>query len=183
MIDNPVYINGVKDEDGWMSERMCKWLYEMAATMQTIVEIGSWKGRSTHALCSGCRGTVTVIDHFLGSPGDGLVLTDDERREDRVYNAFLKNMEEFKNLVINRTDSITAAAQYEDRSFDMVFIDAEHIYESVKKDLAAWLPKAKKLICGHDYFDRFPGVVRAVDEKFGSVECHDVIWFKWLDGE
>ena len=148
--------------------------------MHTIAEIGSWKGRSTHPLCSGCQGKVFAIDHFMGSVGDGLAPTEAEIREDGVYKAFCKNTQKFNNLFVDRKDSLSAAKQYPDGFFDMIFIDAEHTYESVKKDLDVWLPKARKLICGHDYFDRFPGVVKAVNEKFGTVEFTDVIWYKWL---
>ena len=32
----------------------------------------------------------------------------------------------------------------------------------------AWLPKTKKLICGHDYMKAdYPGVQQALDEYFG----------------
>jgi len=47
-----------------------------------------------------------------------------------------------------------------------VFIDADHSYEKVRADLAAWWPLVMRggLFCGHDYHGRFPGVDKAVDE-------------------
>lgn len=51
--------------------------------------------------------------------------------------------------------------------FDFVFIDADHSYEGVTADLAAWWPLIKTggIFCGHDYgSDKYPGVKRAVDE-------------------
>ena len=53
-----------------MTEAELQWLTERAAEASSVVEIGSWKGRSTAALLSGCKGTVTAVDHFLGSPDD-----------------------------------------------------------------------------------------------------------------
>ena len=80
-------------------------------------------------------------------------------------------------------DSADSADRIADASLDFVFIDADHSYEGVKRDISAWLPKVKKggYICGHDY-PRYPGVVRAVNEAFGdSVELDaDHCWFVML---
>ena len=55
---------------------------------------------------------------------------------------------------------------FEDESIDFVFIDGEHDYESVKKDIKDWLPKVKKggVIAGHDYVQIHQGVIQAVTE-------------------
>lgn len=70
---------------------------------------------------------------------------------------------------IIRNYSIPAAATFPDGLLDFAFIDADHTYDAVKADLAAWYPKIKQggLISGHDYnHPDFPewGVKRAVDE-------------------
>jgi hypothetical protein len=63
--------------------------------------------------------------------------------------------------------SAEAAAFFRNRSVDMVFIDGGHRYEDVWGDIEAWLPKTRKLLCGHDYNHKhWPGVVQAVEEKF-----------------
>jgi len=51
-----------------------------------------------------------------------------------------------------------------DYTLDFVFIDADHKYESVKKDILAWTPKLKigGMISGHDI--NMPGVLQAVSE-------------------
>ncbi len=49
---------------GWMSLKELNWLYQQAKKCDSILEIGSWKGRSTHALLSGCKGIVTCVDTF-----------------------------------------------------------------------------------------------------------------------
>jgi hypothetical protein len=66
-------------------------------------------------------------------------------------------------------DSLKAAAEAPDATFDFVFIDADHSYEGCKADIAAWAPKVKPfgLLAGHDYRNPHPpvaGVTRAVDE-------------------
>ncbi len=58
---------------------------------------------------------------------------------------------------------------YEDESFDYVYIDSSHLYEDTVRDIAQWWPKVKKggIIAGHDYSDGkggIYGVIQAVDE-------------------
>jgi hypothetical protein len=66
--------------------------------------------------------------------------------------------------------------------FDFVFIDGDHSYDGVKRDIIEWYPLIKKggLICGHDYgHSRIGEVKRAVDEQFGErVQLgNDMTWF------
>lgn len=67
-------------------------------------------------------------------------------------------------------DSVESAAQVEDGSLDFVFIDADHSYDAVRRDIEAWRPKVKPggWLGGHDYNQKFPGVIRAVDFAFGK---------------
>jgi predicted O-methyltransferase YrrM len=165
---------------GWISEPELQWLHSTAKEMETIIEVGSWKGRSTHALLSGCPGTVWAVDHFEGNIGEEEARK--EAREKDIHAEFMANVGQFPNLRLLRMANLEAAKLFEDRSVDMVFIDGGHRYEEVKADLIAWLPKAKKLICGHDYC--WPSVKQAVDEVFGKPDflCES-IWIKRLRGE
>lgn len=79
-----------------------------------------------------------------------------------------------------RMDTVEAAGKFPDRHFDFVFIDADHTYEGVSRDIDAWLPKVRPggRLIGHDY-DRakFRGVVRAVDERFPHRTLYpDHVW-------
>ena len=88
--------------------------------------------------------------------------------EDRLYDLFLKNTESLNHIILPiRKASVDVAKDFEDRSLDVVFIDANHDYIEVKKDIEAWLPKVKfgGIISGHDY-PGWDGVVRAVNEAF-----------------
>lgn len=49
--------------------------------------------------------------------------------------------------------SLEAAEKFKDKSIDFCFIDADHRYSHVSKDIRAYLPKVKKggILAGHDY--------------------------------
>lgn len=146
---------------GWMSNLECWWLHDTAASMGSVVEIGSLHGRSSFALLTGCEGPVYCVDPWNDEGG-------------HCYPSFMRNCGHFPNLTPMQTLSVVAAAQLDSQGItvDMTFIDGDHAYESVISDVAAWLPLTRKLICGHDYWPGpdagYPGVAQAVDELFGE---------------
>jgi len=165
---------------GWMSPAELIWLYETSRHMQSIVEVGSYKGRTTHPLCKGCQGLVFTIDNFMLPFGDDMVIKDPDPTA--LYKEFYKNVGHFKNLVIFRTDSEVAAQFFKPKSIDMIFIDAGHEKDDLLKDLKAWLPICKKLICGHDLQPAYPGIELALKEMninysfvVGSIWKHEII--------
>lgn len=162
--------------EGWMNPRELAWLSLHASQMGSVVEIGSWKGRSTYAIASGCKGPVYAVDTFAGSPSEPEHQKQVATAGGSVFGEFQRNTKGFQNLRTHEKTSIEAAKQVPDA--DMVFIDAEHTYEAVKVDLEAWRPKTKKLICGHDATS--PEVMRAVQEVLGEVqiEPQTSIWYK-----
>jgi len=163
--------------DGFMTEQELTWLYETAQQMNSVVEIGSWKGRSTVALLEGCKGSVTAVDNWTGhDPSSNGILERTVAVED-VYQQFLGNTDPWCDRLVIRHLKSTDAADCTDAA-DMVFIDAEHTYEGCKADIDAWLPKARKMICGHDFSQAWPGVMQAVNERFGVVKTCGTIWYK-----
>lgn len=148
-----------------------QWLYHMATAMDSIVEIGSWKGRSTHALLTGCKGLVYAVDHFHGTKAEGeagAIWTEG----DEVYNQFMANVGHCPNLRVLRGSSQEMVECVP--VVDMVFIDGDHTYENVKLDVTTWLRKARKVICGHDFGHE--DVQRAVHEVIGKVDRFGPIW-------
>ncbi|KKK62149.1 hypothetical protein LCGC14_3007230, partial [marine sediment metagenome] len=62
---------------------------------------------------------------------------------------------------------------------DFVFIDANHSYECVVKDIKAWTPKLRPggMLSGHDFSDRYSGVVGAVTELVSDFSLGvDRVW-------
>jgi predicted O-methyltransferase YrrM len=75
--------------------------------------------------------------------------------------------------------SYNVADQIPNNSVDMVFIDADHSYEAVKKDIKAYMPKLKLngLLTGHDI--DYPGVNRAVNELIKDYDIGpNFVWIK-----
>ena len=80
--------------------------------------------------------------------------------------------------------------QFDDHYFDLVYLDANHSYESVYEDISLWINKVKHggYICGHDYVDGYIqnhgqfGVKSAVkdffkrDPDFVTLE----VWPSWF---
>ena len=160
--------------EGFMQWHELYWLADKASTRNTVLELGSWKGRSTKALALVCPGTVYAVDHWKGSESE-IKTNHSEARNmgpDRFFEIFKANLkgEIQKNKVIPiRAESQEAVNILgRERGFrwvDMLFIDGDHMYESVKRDIQLWkhfvVPGG--LLCGHDFFDA-PGVRQAVKE-------------------
>ena len=68
---------------------------------------------------------------------------------DEVKNKFSNNPE----VRIIRDYSVNASKMFENEYFDFVYVDGDHTFEGVTKDLESWYPKLKKfgVMCGDDY--------------------------------
>ena len=143
-----------------------------------IVEVGCWKGRSTAFLAVtliqyGKVFRLHAVDHWKGCL-EGYYQNSQvaqELRDDKVFDDFKQNLAPVaKHMNIIRSNSVDAAAQFEDNSLDMVTIDDDHLYESVINSIVAWAPKIKPggFLCGDDCDRHYPGVERAVRTAFGE---------------
>ena len=158
--------------------------YSVSQKGAIFVEIGSWVGNSSSILGEvakrdGCH--VYCIDHWRGSPR-----TWQREIAGGCFETFRHNMEVLElGRVIHPLvmESATAATIFADGIADMVFIDADHRYKSVKQDLKLWWPKVKEggVLCGHDcegYYLDFPQEIRkrineTLDRDFpADLHCH-----------
>ncbi len=72
--------------------------------------------------------------------------------------------------ILRRTSKEAAKIIPDD--LDLVFIDGDHSYESVKEDIDLWSKKVRpgKILSGHDYDEaKFPQVVKAVNESIPNL--------------
>lgn len=145
------------DEGEWYKET-CKSLFNAK-----IIEIGSFEGLSL----SHIKDTITTNKNQIWCVEPFL------RKKLKI------NTNNWGVNLINKT-SKEASQMFEDNFFDLIFIDGDHSYENVKKDIESWLPKLKNngIMSGHDYDNFWTGVVRAVDEKFyGKIKTKNRIWW------
>jgi MMP 1-O-methyltransferase len=158
---------------GWMGETELLWLAQAAAKVPkggSIVEIGSYKGRSTCALAENTEARVYSVDIWSECGTDGW-----------YYDVFRANTAHLKNVRPINHASIWAARKAADlsRRFDLIFIDAAHDEYNVRQDIMAWQPLLVEggTFCGHDYgFAGWPDVKRIVDELIPGVQAVDTIW-------
>ncbi len=185
-----------------------------------ILEIGSWLGASSLSIAQGlelyndAKGSITCIDAWKPF-FDEEKNTDDVHKNmqamlgsDIAYNIFLHNISTVSETILTqhlRGKSENVMPMLKSGQFDMIFIDADHTYEPVKKDIlnAISLIKDGGIICGDDLnlqlfecnselakksFDKdfikdtktgrnfHPGVTLAVDEIFGKVAAFGGFW-------
>ena len=153
--------------DGWLSDGEGELLYELAKGVpsgQAIVELGSWKGKSTVWLAKGTeagqRNKVYSIDPHSGSRAHV------SEGEMNTYTAFLTNLTKagVQATVVPLVTNSDKAAQRWREGVGLLWIDASHEYEDVKRDFLSWephlLPGAR--VAFHDC-DK-PGPAQAVKE-------------------
>jgi predicted O-methyltransferase YrrM len=141
------------------------WLSETAAKYKQIVELGSFKGRSTVVMAKSTSGKVWAVDDWKG-PRQTAKAVDGhwvEYNEDHtnLFNEFRENVSELSNVEAVVSDHAAAIVPI---TPDMVFVDGDHEYESVKRDILTWKARLPKggLLCGHDR--NWPGVEQAIRE-------------------
>jgi predicted O-methyltransferase YrrM len=160
---------------GWMAPEELQFLADHASNHQRIAEVGSWRGRSTAALADNTNGVVYAIDTWAGSPETDFDQEFIAGGPEWLYQDFLQHAA--PNVVPVRMTSVDAAADFaaKGQTFDMIFIDGAHDYQSVRTDILDWYPLLEPggLLCGHDYFTT---VKEAVDEL---MEARTAAWTIW----
>lgn len=168
--------------DGWMDPMELYWLADKAVPAKKIIEIGSWKGRSTKAISMATLGTVFAVDNWSGSISSEDPMSQEIGRMGKGFirqtcMANLKPEIDAGRVQLLQVDSKDAAAQLAGihGDVDFVFIDGGHDYATVSRDIETYLPFVKKggIISGHDCI---PGsdVHKAVSQRFPD--------FKWAVG-
>jgi hypothetical protein len=94
---------------------------------------------------------------------------------DAEYEVVCKLFAPYSNVEIVREKSEDAVIHFPDQFFDYVYIDGEHSYDAVKRDLSNYFPKIKVggYLIGDDY--GWTGIAQAVQE-FLSEHQNELFW-------
>jgi predicted O-methyltransferase YrrM len=148
-------------------------LVRRAAPGRPIVEIGTLFGSSTRVLImfKPVETPLITVDSFRWNP-HGLT----REQHARITKRLIAEAANQYNVQLCQMDKSDFYASYSAAAPGLVFLDANHSYESTSQDIH-WAKKAGAgIICGHDYSNRFPGVIRAVVENGGVAEIVDTLY-------
>jgi hypothetical protein len=183
---------------GHLGENEARFLGLLAACVPatgTIVEIGSFKGRSTVMLATVAAhynlGPVVAID-----PHNSPILLDLQADPNSSsYKDFLNSIHTagVSNHVESHVAYSTDIASVWNRPIRLLWIDGDHSYEGAKKDLDSFFPHLVPLgvVALHDALNAFPGPIRVFVEDilrsdgFGPAGfVHSIAWaqFRPADG-
>ncbi len=160
---------------------------ENAQASSVWAEIGVFKGDFSHQIFKTARPSVLHLidpwkfessETYKASWYGGTAGVDQTHMDSILQSVQARFQTETASgkVVIHPCDSVAAAQGFADGYFDWVYIDGNHQYEFVMKDLECYLPKVKPggFIAGDDYGTAGwwqGGVTKAVDEFVGRGGC------------
>lgn len=138
-----------------------------------IIEIGTLLGvtATEMALAKAPEQKIITVDNFCWNPWG---LPPD------VQHDLAKQVLQYPigkgEVQLLRRDKNEFFANYDGPAPSMVFLDAMHDYVETKKDIEWAQRVGAKIISGHDYCDKFPGVIQIVDECGGPRRLSGTVW-------
>lgn len=128
-----------------VSNKEGEFLYNVAKNCLgkgVIVEIGSWKGRSTIWLGKGSKAgsgvTVYAIDPHVGSPVHRQMYGKVRTFEEFKKNVKMANVDDVVVSIVKTSEE--AEKDWNNQPIEFLWIDGNHEYEFVKLDFDKWSP-------------------------------------------
>ena len=118
------------------------------------IEIGSYKGLYSKYLLDNWKGYLYMVDVWKKLPDSEYVdMSNQENPKEIILDVFdnLSGYEDRTTLI--RAESNAASYLFKDEYFDFIYIDANHKYSYVMRDIKIWYPKLKPggVLAGHDW--------------------------------
>ncbi len=143
------------DDHGWFSNQApLKELIDRVHP-KTIIEVGSWLGKSTRFLAKESlpETKVYAIDTWAGSVDEAVHQQD--KRLPYLYQLFLSNVihENLTNKIIPIRMKSEEAVKALNTKADLIYIDAGHDTDSVFNDIISWSLHLNEggILCGDDW--------------------------------
>ncbi len=184
---------------GWFSKSDMLSLHNLFLKFDTpinVLEIGTWKGRSTVFSLLSLPENSTLIaidifpdanDHAMDKSVCGKITSEE------LYCQCMSNISEVSknyrqdiDIEILRADSKELLSIWIDdntyKKFDLIFIDGDHSYEGFAIDFlnSLKLLKSGGILCGHDYGYSGPEVTKFLlllgDDLFHLIEKESFVW-------
>lgn len=154
--------------DGWLSDSEARFLYETATALDVsgdIVEIGSWKGKSTICLAAGVVSSGKKRKVYAVDPHEGII-SENHKRAAPTLQEFVHNIRRngFSSVVKPIVKTSGHARELFAKPVAFLFIDGLHDYDHASEDFHLWydLVVPGGVIAFHDAYCGYPGVSRAV---------------------
>ena len=155
--------------DGQTEPEELEYLTQLAAAVPTgecIVEIGSFRGRSTVAMALAAQARnveVVAIDCYVAM---GNASAESAMLSKSIFFLNLINSSAYRNTQCVNLTAAAAAAAFRERRVGLLFIDGDHSYESVRTDFEAWIGTVTRggVIAFHDSVNAHWGSTRFVAE-------------------
>lgn len=166
------FIANVRSIEGWLSDHEALLLYSISRSAPDgdIVEIGSWKGKSTVCLGLGRKDMKKPGKVYAVDPHKGELTTDKRKKLAPTYVSFLRTLSKWKltDRVVPVVKTSKAAARSWEKPVSFLFIDGIHDYNHAREDFRLWnnLVVDGGFIAFHDCFCGIYGVMKAADEYF-----------------
>jgi hypothetical protein len=120
------------------------------------VEIGVQRGNfSEYLLKSNSLTKLYLIDCWAYQDNYLDMANISNAQQQSYYQYVNQRFSQNSRVKIIREFSTKACELFEDGSLDFIYLDADHSYEAIKKDIEIWYPKLRTggTLAGHDYFD------------------------------